>query len=209
MVVEVENTRQAWRQAVAHGCVREIEQSVESLYHFYEAQSRFREGIDLFAHAIERWQGDVQQERLVGKVISRQGALCRYQGLYQQARTALEHGLAISERLGMPSEQIFCLVSLADVARKQSGYDETEQLAQKSLALSKQTKNDWGTTSSLFLLGAIRCDAGDIENAQPILEESLAVARASDNPRLVLSPLNSLGDMACHQGDYRPGATPV
>ena len=202
MVVEVENTRQAWRQAVAHGCVREIEQSLESLYHFYEAQSRFREGIDLFAHAIERWQGDVQQERLAGKVISRQGALCRYQGLYQQARTALEHGLAISERLGMPSEQIFCLVSLADVARKQSGYDETEQLAQKSLALSKQTKNDWGTTSSLFLLGAIRCDAGDIENAQPILEEGLAIARASDNPRLVLSPLNTLGDMACHQGDY-------
>jgi predicted ATPase/DNA-binding SARP family transcriptional activator/Flp pilus assembly protein TadD len=202
MVVEVENARQAWLQAVTHGCVREIDQSLESLYHFYEAQGRFREGIDLFARAIERWQGDVQQERLVGQVISRQGALYRYQGLYPQARTALEQGRAISERLGIPSEQIFCLVSLADVARKQSGRDETEQLAQKSLALSKQTQNDWGTTTSLFLLGAICYEAGDIEEARTLLEESLAVARASDNRRLVLSPLNSLGDIACHYGDF-------
>jgi predicted ATPase len=205
--LEVENARQAWQLAVARGNVHQVEQSLESLYHFCDIQSRFQEGVELFAQAIDRWSGDTQQARIFGKALSRQGALHRSLGHYQQARAFLEQSLVISERLKTRTEQIFCLVNLVDVARRQGRYEEAEQLAQKSLALSRQIGDTWGATSSLFLLGLVRYRTGDVAQAQALLEESLAIGRESGNRRLVISPLNTLGDLACHQGDYARART--
>ena len=205
--LEVENARQAWQLAVARGNVQQVEQSLESLYHFCDIQSRFQEGVELFAQAIDRWSGDAQQVRIFGKALSRQGALYRHLGHYQQARTSLEQSLVISERLKTQTEQVFCLVNLADVARRQGKYEETEQLAQKSLNVSRQIEDTWGATSSLWLLGLVRYRTGDVAQAQILLEESLAIGRESGNRRLVISPLNTLGDIACHQGDYARART--
>ena len=200
--LEIENARQAWQLAVARGNVYQVEQSLESLYHFYNIRSRLQEGIDLFTQALDRWIGDAQQARIFGKVRSRQGALYRHLGHYQQARISLEQSLIISERLGMQTEQVFCLVNLADVARRRGKHEETEQLAQRGLILSRQIGNTWGATSALFLLGLVRYRTGDVVQAQTLLEESLTIGRESGNRRLVMSPLNTLGDIACHQGDY-------
>jgi len=200
--LEIENARQAWRLAVARGCVREVEQGLESLYHFYDIQGRFQEGVRFFAQAIERWDGDVQYERIFGEVLSRQGALYCCLGLYRQANAALKQSLEIFERLKMQAGQAFCLVNLANVARNRGRYGETEQLAQESLALSRQIGDDWGATYSLCLLGLARYRTGDATQAQALLEESLAIGRESGNQRLVISSLNALGDIACHWGDY-------
>jgi tetratricopeptide (TPR) repeat protein len=170
---EIENARQAWQLAVARGNVHQVEQSLESLYHFYDIQSRFQEGSELFAQAIDRWSGDAQQARIFGKALSRQGALHRSLGHYQQARISLEQSLVISEHLKTQTE-----------------------------ALSRQIGDGWGTTCSLWLLGMVRYRTGDVAQAQTLLEESLAIGRESGNRRLVISPLNALGDLACHQGDY-------
>jgi predicted ATPase/DNA-binding SARP family transcriptional activator len=198
---EIENSRQAWRVAVTHNRVHEIEQSLESLYHFYDIRSRFQEGIELLAQAIDRWGSDEQQAHVAGRLMARQGALYHHLGFYQQARNALEQSLLIAERLNIQAEQIFCLVNLAKVARSQGKHEETEQLAHKSLALAKQVEDNWGTATSLFLLGAVRYRAGDIDQAEALLKESLAFGHASGNPRLILPPLNVLADIACYRGD--------
>jgi predicted ATPase/Tfp pilus assembly protein PilF len=199
---EIENARQAWQLAVERGNVHQVEQSLESLYHFYDIRSRFQEGGELFAQAIDRWSGDAQQAHIFGKALSRQGALHRSLGLYQQARAALEQSLEIFECLETQTEQVFCLVNLANVAHNQGRYEEAEQLARESLVLSRQIGDGWGATCSLWLLGMVRYRTGDVTQAQALLEESLAIGRESGNRRLVISPLNTLGDMACHQGDY-------
>jgi predicted ATPase/Tfp pilus assembly protein PilF len=199
---EIENARQAWQMAVSRGFAREVEQSLESLYYFFNIQGRFQEGIELFAQAIERWSEDAQQARIFGKVMSRQGALCRPLGRYQQARACLEQSLAIFKHLKMHAEQIFCLVTLAHVARNQGKGEEAEQLAQEGLTLSRQIEDRWGETTSLFTLGSVRYRAGDVTQAEALLEESLAIGRASGNQRLIMSPLNILADLACHRGDY-------
>jgi predicted ATPase/DNA-binding SARP family transcriptional activator/Tfp pilus assembly protein PilF len=199
---EIENARQAWRLAVSRGCAREIEQSLESLYHFFNIQGRFQEGIELFAQAIERWSGDAQQAGIFGKVMSRQGALCRPLGRYQQARACLKQSLTIFKRLKIPAEQIFCLVTLANVVRNQGKGEEAERLARESLALSRQIEDRWGETISLVALGLILRYRGDMAQAKALLEESLALGRESGNQRLIMSSLNTLGDLACHRGDY-------
>jgi predicted ATPase/DNA-binding SARP family transcriptional activator/Tfp pilus assembly protein PilF len=202
IALEVENARQVWQLAVSRGWAQEVEQSLESLYHFYNIRCRSQEGIKLFAQAIDQWRGDLTQTCVFGKVLSRQGALYHQLGLYQQARTCLQQSLTVFKHLKMLGEQVFCLVSLANVTRSQGQYEETEQLAQRSLNLSRQIGDCWGRAFSLFLLGMVRYRAGDVDQAEALLEESLAISRESGNQRLIMSPLNGLGDIACHRGDY-------
>ncbi len=203
--LEIENARQAWQLAVARGNAHDVERSLESLYHFYDNRCRFQEGIALFAQAVDRWNGDAEQKGLFGKALSYQGALYRPLGRHQQARTCLEQSLTIFEHLKIEAEQVFCLVNLANVARSQGKYRETEQLSQAGLALSKQIGDSWGATFSLSLLGLVRYRAGDVAQAEMLLEESLVIGRENGHQRLMLSSLNTLGDIACHQGDYAKG----
>jgi predicted ATPase/DNA-binding SARP family transcriptional activator len=205
LALELENTRQAWQVMVARDCPDLIERGLESLYLFYDVQGRYQEGINLFDRAIEPWAGDPEQVPVLEKVISRQGALHLRLGRYQEARAALEEGLAISRRLDARGEQVFCLVNLANLAHKQGRHRESESLSQRSLELSRQTGDSWGRIQSLFSLGLVRYRAGDIEPAEAFLEESVAVARETGNPRLMIAPLNGLGDVACHRGDYDRG----
>ncbi|MDY6876581.1 MAG: tetratricopeptide repeat protein [Chloroflexota bacterium] len=200
--LEIENVRYSWQLAVSCGCVREVEQSLESLYHFCDVRSQFQEGIDLLSQALYRWEGDTQQVRLFSRVLSRQGALYYHLGRYSQARACLGQSIAIFKQLMMPSEQVFCLVNLAKVALNQGKYKESGQLAQRGLSLSRQIGDAWGTSSSLFMLGMAQYRTGDVVQAEMLIEEGLAVGRESGDQRLVVSPLNTLADIACHQGEY-------
>ncbi len=202
ITLESDNVRQTWEWAVTQGYVREVEQSLETLYHFCDIRCWFQVGVALLTQAIHRWRADSEQEKLLGKLLARQGALNQHQGFYQEAIAALEHGLGISGRLEIPDEQIFCLVNLANALRHQGRNDEAEQLAQRSLTLSKQIGDRRGMAQSLQMLGILRYWTGDLEGTEALLEESLALARELGDQRLIMAPLNNLGDAACHRGDY-------
>ncbi len=202
LALEIGNARQAWQVAVAHGSASLVEQSLESLYLFYDHQCRFQEGVDLLFRAIERWTDDPGRGHILGRLLSHQGALYLQLCHYRWARAALERSWALLETLDVPAEQIFCLVNLAGVARRQGDYEETARLSARSLALSQQMGDPWGITHSLLQLGLARYRTGEVGQAQVLLEESLAVAERSDNTRLAISPLNVLADIAGHQGDY-------
>ena len=202
IALEIENVRQAWRLAVSRREVRQVEQSLESLYQFHRVRCRFQEGVELFAEAIEAWGEEGASMTVLGKTLARQGALYYRLGRYQPARAALEKSLGMFESLGNPSEHIFGLVTLGDVFRSQGIYDKAERVAQESLALSKQTEDPSGVARSLFLLGMVRYRTGDIDQAEELFEASLEIGRDSTNQRLITAALNSLGDVACHRGDF-------
>ncbi|HOT92645.1 MAG TPA: tetratricopeptide repeat protein [Anaerolineae bacterium] len=202
ITLESDNVRRAWEWAVSQGQARAVEQALESLYHFCDIRCWFQAGVALLAPAIERWSAEPEQQRLLGKLLARQGALYHHQGLYQQAAGVLERSLRIFESLEMPSEQIFCLVNLANAIRHQGQNDKAEQLAHNALALSKQIGDRRGMAQSLHLLGLLRYWSGDLDRTEALLEESLALARELGDQRLIMAPLNALGDAACHRGDY-------
>jgi predicted ATPase len=199
---EIENARRAWQLAVAGSYAREVEQSLESLYLFYDIRCRFQEGVDLLALAVDQWRVNPEQTGLLGKLLARQGAFYYRQGFYQQAAAALERSLEIFERLEMFSEQVFCLVHLANTVHHQGRNDEAQQLAQRSLTLSGQVRDHRGTARSFFSLGTVCYWTGDLDRTEALLEESLALGRGLGDQRLIMSPLNTLGDTACHRGDY-------
>lgn len=199
---EIENVRQAWRWSVARGNVQLVAQGLKSLYHFLNVRCRYQEAIDLFAQVIEAWGEDGGRESVMAQVLARQGAFYRRLGQFGPALAALEKSLGFLERLEMPSEQVFCLINLADVRRGQGAYHETERLAQMSLDLSREIGDPWGEARSLFLLGMAHYRTGDLDRAEARGQESLAIGRASGNQRLIMSALNMLADVACHRGDF-------
>lgn len=199
---EIENARAAWLYAIHNYFFQEAEGCIDSLYHYYHNLSRYQEGADLFEQAIQQWRGNPEQERRLGLVLSRQGALYQSLGNYVLTRALLEESLSIFQRMGILDEQVFCLTRLANVYFKQGKTQEAEQLARKIQVLSKDTDNIVGKSSALHLLGAIRSRAGKFEEAKILLEESLDAARTTGNPRLILTPLNQLGDIEGNLGDY-------
>lgn len=199
---EFENVRQAWQTAVSRGWVHEAEQSLGSLYEFLDIRCRFREGIELFACATDRWRDDPDKTHIFGRILSRKGAFYHHLGLYERAETCLEQSLAIYSHSDVQAERVFCLINLANVARSHGKSEEVEQLAQNSLTLSRQTGDRWSIASSLSLLGTVRYRAGDVAQAEALFQESLAIGRQTGDQRLILCSLNRVADVACHQGNY-------
>jgi len=200
--LEIENARQAWHLAVAYDRADLVEQSLESLYLFYDHQCRFQEGVDLLSQAIERWTEDPGRGHVLAKVLSRQGALHLQLCQYPQARAALERSQAIFEALDMTAGQVFPLINLAGVARRVGKYGEAVRLSTRGLALAQELGDRWGLTHSLLQRGLALYRMGDVDGAEALLQESLAIGRESDNARLAVSPLNVLADIAGHRGDY-------
>ncbi|MBN1977556.1 MAG: tetratricopeptide repeat protein [Anaerolineae bacterium] len=202
IALEIENARQAWQAAVAQGWTNEAAQSLDSLYHFYAIRGWSKEGVALFALAIDRWREEAEQEALFGRVLARQGAFYRRLGQYDLARDGLEQSLAIFERLQIRSEQAFCLVVLAEITWKQGRREEALDLAWKALELARECSDPHSEARALFILGGVRFRLGQIDQAKAVFEEGLAVSRAHGNRRLSMTILNALGDCACHPGDY-------
>lgn len=202
LVPERDNVHAAWQWAVSGGHIHEVEQSLESLYDFYDIRCWFQAGLALLAPAIERWNAAPGQESVLGKLLARQGALYNHLGLYQQAATALERSAEIFGRLQMPDQQIFSLVNLANAIRHLGQNDDAVHLAERSLALSKQIGDHRGAAQSLHILSLLCHRTGDLDRTEALLEESLALSRNLGDQRLMMPRLNALGDVACHRGEY-------
>ena len=205
LTLELKNVRQAWRTAVTQNSASLAEESVETLYLFYDRACRFREGVDLLSPAVDRWTGDETRRRLLAKVLARVGALRLQLSDYPGARASLEQALDIDESLNAAADQVFCLIHLSAVARRQGDYGETARLSARALDLSRRAGDLWGETHALLHLGLARYRQGNVDEAEVLLKESLAAAQRSDLPGLVVAPLNLLGDIACHRGDYEAG----
>jgi tetratricopeptide (TPR) repeat protein len=205
LTLELENVRQAWRTAVAQNATSLAEQSVESLYLFYDRACRFKEGLDLLTPAIDRWMDDEVRRHLLAKVLARVGALRLQLSDYAGAEAALERALGIVESFDVEADQVFCLIHLSAVARRQGDYEKTARLSAKALELSQKAGDVWGVTHALLQLGLARYRQGDVDEAEDLLKRSLEAAQRSERPGLIAAPLNLLGDIASHRGNYGAG----
>ncbi len=87
---EIDNVRAAWSWAAEHSGIEVIEQAEHPLLLFYTIQSRFLEGADAFAKALELLDiGDPRTELLLAKVLCNLGWTYLRQGELDRAKLAL------------------------------------------------------------------------------------------------------------------------
>jgi predicted ATPase/DNA-binding SARP family transcriptional activator len=210
LAADQDDIRQAWLWAVEHGAADLLARSVEPLYVFYRVGSRFREGAELFDALTARGLSAERQHAAHGMALARQGALLYHLGSYEQARSAVTRSLQmIADEHRLRRERVFCLLELANLARRAGDYAEVMRLAEEARAIALACCDDGDgsgvardVASVLFLMGQARQNLGDLDAAERLLRESLAAGRASDDPGPAVSALNALADLACYRGDY-------
>ncbi|MBN1993321.1 MAG: tetratricopeptide repeat protein [Anaerolineae bacterium] len=208
--LEIENVRAAWNWAIAHGCLTEIGQALESLFHFYDMRSWFREGEEAFGRAaaalippgrsIHQLEGEAA--KIAGMLQARQGWFNFHLGQHALAQEKLQNGLALLRGLGAQAEMVFCLNYLAAVQRHLGEYTPARQALAESLAICRELDDRFGASIALNLLGQIASLQGEYGSAQTLCQEALALKREIGDRWGMTYSLAYLGRVAEALGDY-------
>lgn len=207
---EIENVRAAWQWAIAHKKVKEIGQSLESLYLFYERQGWLQEGEEAFGKAVEMLAGikgvsdslSEEQGIILGQALARQGRVCVYRSRFSKARKLLQESLAILRRFGARSEMAFPLSALGNVAWSLGDYVESRQFLEESLAIHKENNDRWGIARCLNSLGIVAARSGEYVKTGQLHQESLAICQEIGDRRGMAVNLTNLGVNAGELGEY-------
>ena len=108
--------------------------------------------------------------------------------------------IRLARELGDPLElaaslRAFATAVFLDTSTAQLALDE-------ALELSKQATDPAGEAMMLNLLGALRRDAGDLDESEAAFERSIAIARDLDDQIFANLTIHSLGDLELDRGNY-------
>jgi serine/threonine protein kinase/tetratricopeptide (TPR) repeat protein len=204
--LEIDNIRTGWGWAVKQGQLEAINQVVEALYHFYEIRSRYQEGEEIFAQTIahlEQAEGLNEQPNfaiVLNRLSARRGAFYQFLGDYEAAHQYLLDSL---NSAGQPSEQVFVLTMLGDVALAQAKPTIAEEHLRKSLAICREIGVLHGTAKALQGLCSTKLYFGDYAAALELAKEGLSVSRQLGQPDLVARALMALAWPTNCLGAYR------
>jgi tetratricopeptide (TPR) repeat protein len=203
IAAEIDNVRAAWRWSVAHGKTGEMARSLEGLYLFYYERGWVQEGEEVFREALDVLRSEAAaDERVVGRLLARQGRFAYRQGRYREARRFLQESLELLARLeaeGQPvvrRERAFSLFSLSVILRGDGAYGEAQRLGEESLEIYRQSGDRLGTAMALKQLGIISGSLGRYREAQEQLQEALALYQEIGDPYGIANTLNDLGVVA-------------
>lgn len=191
---EIENIRLSWRWAIAQGRLTAIEQSLDSLFHFYDMRSWFKEGAEAFGLAAASLAGE-------------QGS-----GGGEEARREEENcQSSIANRKFAESIVLGKLLARQGWFTFQLGQHETAKaLLQEALALLRQANLENLQSSNLQsalifplnYLGAVYRHLGEYETARQSLEESQTICQELGDQAGLGIALTILAQIAHLQGDY-------
>jgi predicted ATPase len=209
---EVENIREAWRQAVAVPDARALRQALDGFFHLYEIRGWFQEGIEQFglaASVFSRPEPTAEEKLLHGMLLSRRGWFAFRLGLYEETRRDLLHGLAIFRSLNAHGETAFALYNMGIFTYQLGDYDEAQRYLEESLRLRREVNDRFGVARSLSILGVVARDRGDLQEARELLTESLSLHRDIGDQRGVSRCLNLLALIHHDRGQEQEQARPL
>ena len=197
---DIENVRAAWNWGVRHQHYIQIEQALQSLFHFYDMRSWFQEGEDVFATAAATIPSDVPL--IQGKVMARQGWFTFHLGRQIEAKALLEKSIEALRPLSQPSALIFPLNYLGAVNHYLGAYETARQLCYESLSLSENIGNRYSQAIAYNILGLIDHRLHDLEAAQEFCRRSLTLAKEIGNRWSMSFSLDNLGNISFALAHY-------
>lgn len=201
---EIENVRAAWGYATTRGDIDAIALMLDSLFHFYDMRSWFREGESEFRRAGQMKPLGVRSrcDEILAKALARQAWFTFHGGDHLRARRLLQDSLSRLRELKAVEETVFCTNYLGAIALHLGSYDEARAWCQESLSTCRAIGDRYGAAIALNLLGRVSTMQGELMEARRHCMESLIIARELGNRWSMSYSLDYLGDIAFAQKDY-------
>lgn len=205
----LEDIRAAWRWMIDHHSDRS-QLFAYYLYQFYEMQSLFLEGEEVFHTmadqlAAQRTSPLATQRAdsvpLLQHQIRRAGMAYRL-GMHERAVELLEYALPLFRERQMASEVAFCLTYLGDIARITGAYDRAQSLLNEGRAICQQLGNRLLLARVSTNLGIVYGWLGEYLQARTLFQESLDISRLLGDLWGTTRAFINLGTIALYLGEH-------
>jgi predicted ATPase/DNA-binding CsgD family transcriptional regulator len=201
---EIKNIRQAWWYATEQYSVDNLTKGLDGLYYFFERENRLSEGITLFRGTIEQLcqskPRTKQQDKIIGRLQIRLGALHNHLFAYEPAQKWLEQGAETAQETQDSDERAFALSELARLYLRYEQYGKARKLSQDSYALYEQLGHEVGMSTNLLILGMLAQLAGDYDKALDQFDTAWSLAQSERTPTIL--QIACLWQMALVVGIY-------
>ena len=157
-----------------------FQDTLQTVFHVYDMQSWFREGVELFQRAAHRLLRTPSPEAagIVGyKLLVRRGWFLFHLGQRAEAQQLLPKSLDHLQANGSPADTLFSRSYLAAVLHHSGQWDSAAKLAQESLHLAAKLGNRYAQATIQY-------------------EESLQIRQSMNDLRDIAICLNLLGECA-------------
>jgi tetratricopeptide (TPR) repeat protein len=206
-----------WRWAVERNRQAQIEQSLESLFRFYEIQGWFLEGAEAFQRAAAMLEPECALMEtssegtivpasclLYGRVLYRQAWFQTRLGLYEQVEEQFQKSLWLLRQGGarLRREVASCSIYFGTSFTIKREHAKAVSPLQESLALYNELGDPWGSGLALASLGIAAIGLGQFEEAEQVSQESLIRFSQIGERRTHIFAMNNLARLATLQGNY-------
>jgi predicted ATPase/DNA-binding NarL/FixJ family response regulator len=175
---DFENILAAWDWALQQHDGETVNRSLQGMYLFFEARSRFQEGRDLFEQAQKVFSSPVD-EPLWGRLLARATRL-QVQGnfeLDERIQSRIECSLAIAQKYNNLSEVGFCFWTLGELARIERNVHEASAHFEKALAHYTRLNVRYYVGRTIQYLAFCPFLLGQMEKFVSLTQQSLNMAR--------------------------------
>lgn len=202
---EIENVRAAWRRALDWGPATVIEVFLQSFWFFYELQGLYREGLDVFAGALDELvakdAGDGELEKAKGLAQANCGWFLLRTGAYREALEELEEAVARLRRCDDASTLGWPIFFLGFTAQLTGDYGRAEALIGESASVQRAAGDEMAALHSESVLAFLWLSTREPAAAQEQLERVAAKPTTLDGRRSLSNLFNLQGLCALALGD--------
>jgi predicted ATPase len=206
---ELDNVRTAWLWAAQQNNRALLNPVIDPLYHFYQIQSRYQEGYELFAQTAALLQStpaadaDPASAIVPVRVMARGAAFSHFLCEFETAGVQLQESLARAQALNQPGEVAFALNFLGQLAMWRGDKGAAKRHLEQSLAISRAIGDKSGAASALEkLANLIHATFGEYVECKALAQESLALSRELGRPDWIAYALDTLGFVTFCLGEY-------
>jgi predicted ATPase/class 3 adenylate cyclase len=123
-------------------------------------------------------------------------------GQWDRARAIETSALELAQEIGDQRAQAWCEAALAEVARKQSHFDEAGERLERAARAFEALGEDEGLGKVMHLEGTLAAQRGNNAAARSRYEQSLEIRRRLGDRKMMASLFSNLGIVAEYEGDY-------
>jgi len=205
---ELDNIRAALMWAIQAGNSARLVQVLDPFYSFYQIQSRYLEGRELFVAALAQWRLAAQTMDETAQVVqiqllARCGALSYLLGEYGVAGDYLQAARGLAEARALAHELALIFNFLGRLAVWQGEKTQAADYLTQSLHLSQTLGARDRTASALEkLANLVHATFGEYRESKALVLQSLRLSRELGRPDRIAYALDALGFVTFCLGEY-------